>query len=165
MPNLRELQSRAWVGAAVRISPLLQSFTQSAPWKTRGAAAAVTANTCKEAVSPPAQLLWLLAAGRQRGAKHSLVADGTAHAMLPWGVSAQSTADANGQDGKQGESRGESKAQIPLMFFDLLSFYYQYWETYVNSTWYLWVFLINSRAESSHRTQENTVCFVSLHIN
>lgn len=97
----------------------------------------MTANTCKEAVSLPAQLLRPLAAGRQRGAEHSLVADGTAHAELPRGVSAQRAADANGQNGKQGESRGESKTQIPLMFFDLLSFYYLYWETYVNSTWYL----------------------------
>lgn len=97
----------------------------------------MTANTCKEAASPPAQLLQLHTAGRQHRAEHSPVADGTAHALLPRGASTQSAADANRQDGKQGESRGESKAQIPLMLFDLLSFYYQYWETYVNSTWYL----------------------------
>lgn len=38
---------------------------------------------------------------------------------------------------KEKKSGGESKNQIALMFFDVLSFYYQYQETYVNSTWYL----------------------------
>lgn len=111
----------------------------------------MTTNTCKEALTPPAQLPQPPTSCFRRRRK---AGGGPAPAALraerqsplrrfPRGVTARSAerqpmqTDRTVNKGKK-KSRGESKNQIPLMFSDVLSFYYQYWEKYVNSTGYLW---------------------------